>query len=87
MKPWLLIGGVVILSVAPHTFGATPQDLAAGKKLYTGKCARCHKMYDPTRYDDRAWDTWMTKMRDKAKLNDEQYRRLSAYVATLRTSK
>ncbi len=87
MKPWLVVSSVVFLGVALKTFGATPQDLAAGKKLYTGKCARCHKMYDPTRYDDKAWEAWMTKMRDKAKLNDEQYRRLSEYVATLRNPK
>lgn len=62
-------------------------DLAAGKKVYTGKCARCHKMYDPTKYDDKAWDAWMQKMKLKTKLTDDQYRQLSDYVTTLRPQK
>lgn len=59
-------------------------DLAAGKKVYTGKCARCHKFYDPTRYDDKTWETWMQKMRERAKLNESQYTQLSIYLQTLR---
>lgn len=71
--------------IALMAVASTP-DEAAGRKVYTGKCARCHKLYEPTRYDDRAWDSWMTKMREKAKLNADQYRQLSTYVLALRTS-
>jgi mono/diheme cytochrome c family protein len=74
----------LFLGVASKTFGATPQDLAAGKKLYTGKCARCHKFYDPTAYDDTKWNKWMQKMKLKAKLNDAQFQQLTNYVTTLR---
>jgi mono/diheme cytochrome c family protein len=59
-------------------------DIVAGKKLYTGKCARCHKFYDPTAYDATKWNKWMQKMKLKAKLNDVQYQQLTNYVATLR---
>ena len=59
-------------------------DLAAGKKVYMAKCARCHKFYDPTAYDDTKWNKWMQKMKLKAKLNDVQYQQLTNYVATLR---
>ena len=38
----------------------------------------------PAKYDQKTWDSWMTKMRDKAKLNDDQYRQLTAYLSTLR---
>ena len=82
MKLWLVVSSVVFLGVA--AMAATPEDLSAGKKVYTGKCARCHKMYDPTKYDDKAWDSWMEKMKLKAKLTDDQSRRLAEYVATLR---
>lgn len=63
---------------------ATPEEEAAGRKVYTGKCARCHKLYEPGRYDDKSWDSWMTKMRDKAKLKDDQYQQLTAYLEALR---
>ena len=72
MTPFILIALIVV----------APND--AGKKLYTGKCARCHKLYEPVKYDDKTWDSWMTKMREKAKLNDAQYRQLSTYLQTLR---
>jgi mono/diheme cytochrome c family protein len=85
MKLWFVVCSAVFFGVAARA--ATTEELAAGKKLYTGKCARCHKLYEPTRYDDKAWDMWMTKMRDKARLNDDQYRQLSEYVATLRRPK
>lgn len=82
MKQWLIAGSLAFFGVT--AFAATPEE-AAGRKLYTGKCARCHKLYEPTRYDDATWETWMTKMRDKAKLNNEQYRQLAAYMLTLRS--
>jgi cytochrome c553 len=71
-------------TVAARAADPAPPDLLPGKKLYTAKCARCHKFYDPTGYDDKAWESWMHKMRDKAKLSDEQYGRLSAYLQSLR---
>ncbi len=79
----LVVGALA--TVAARAAGPASADLAAGKKLYTGKCARCHKLYEPSRYDDKAWESWMLKMRDKARLSDEQYRQLTAYIETLRT--
>ena len=74
---------LVLLALAG--IAATPVN--PGKKLYTGKCARCHKLYDPAKYDDKTWNIWMQKMKQKAKLKDEQYRELSAYLLTLRSPK
>jgi len=87
MKLLLVISSVVFLGIAPKAFGAASEELAAGKKVYTGKCARCHKLYEPTKYDDKTWDVWMTKMRQKAKLNDKQYQQLTAYLLSLRSPK
>jgi mono/diheme cytochrome c family protein len=75
---------VVFATIAARAADPAPPDLAAGKKLYTAKCARCHKLYEPARYDDTTWKSWMHKMRNKAKLSDEQYARLSAYLQSLR---
>jgi mono/diheme cytochrome c family protein len=69
---------------AAGTGDPLPDARLAGQKLYVGKCARCHKFYDPTRYSDTEWDAWMTKMRRKARLTDDQYQQLIAYFASVR---
>jgi cytochrome c553 len=70
--------------VPPPVSGLTPQELAAGKKLYASKCVSCHKLYEPSRYDDEKWNYWMDKMRQKARLGDDQYVMLSKYLQALR---
>ena len=40
---------LILLAIA--AIAATPED--PGRKIYTGKCARCHKLYDPAKYDDK----------------------------------
>jgi mono/diheme cytochrome c family protein len=75
-----LVGGLA-------TVTARAADLDAGKKLYTGKCARCHKLRDPNQYDEAEWDKWMVKMKKKAKLTDEQSQQLAEYIKTVRVPK
>ena len=58
--------------------------IADARKLYVTKCARCHELYDPQKYDKAEWDAWMLKMKKKSKLKDEQYEMLKSYTATLR---
>lgn len=57
--------------------GMTPQSISAARKLYTTKCLRCHKSYDPAQYSQPQWESWMMKMRIKARLSPEQDRLLS----------
>ena len=76
--------------VALHAAGAaelSPTELQDGRKLYTAKCAKCHKFYDPAKYDDEAWRSWMTKMSKKAKLKPAQTDLLSRYLETYRTGR
>src|SRR5437879_10572266 len=47
------------------------------QKLYTAKCAKCHKFYDPKSYGQAEWDLWMQKMGKKSKLKPEQVELLS----------
>src|SRR4051812_5062271 len=63
----------------------TPDIMEAGRKLYTAKCARCHKFYDPAKYSDAKWRDWMDKMSKKAKLKPAQKQILSEYLETFRT--
>src|ERR1051325_4682503 len=64
---------------------AVLNDAAKGRKIYTSKCARCHKLYDPQKYSDAEWSKWMEKMSRKSKLNVDQTETLSRYLNTLRS--
>jgi hypothetical protein len=88
MKLFAIILLVPILSCAANVVGAgglSPRQLQAAQKLYTAKCAKCHKFYDPNAYSQAEWDLWMGKMRKKSKLRETQFDLLSRYTQTLRT--
>lgn len=88
MKKLLTLIGVGVLAcVVARAADSPPVDVDAGKNIYTGKCAKCHKLRDPNNYDVAAWDKWMGKMKKKAKLADDQYAQLAAYIKTIRTTK
>jgi hypothetical protein len=55
-----------------------------GKKLYDTKCTRCHKHHDITVYDDMGWKRLLWKMKDKARLDNEEYGDLSDYLKRVR---
>lgn len=85
MRRWLFIGCVAIVAVgAAGAAGITGPELAAAKKLYLTKCAKCHKLYDPVNYPDEDWDRWMLKMAKKAKLKPAQAEAVARYAETLR---
>jgi mono/diheme cytochrome c family protein len=90
MRHWLIALTLCLAAPMAGVAGAsstTGIDETAGRKLYAAKCASCHKLYDPVRYDDEKWNSWMNKMRKKARLGDEQYATLSRYLQTLRPSR
>ena len=78
----MLAGGLAApwawAAAAPPSTNALAGDAAAGRKVYVGKCARCHELYEPSQYNDAAWQGWMTRMQRKARLSDDQYRALLA---------
>ncbi len=53
--------------------------------LYTARCAKCHEFYSPQKYSKPDWDKWMTKMRRKARLNEQQYEAIKEYTESLRS--
>jgi len=55
-----------------------------GKKLYDTRCVRCHKHHDITVYDDMAWKRLLWKMKDKARLDNEEYGDLADYLKAVR---
>jgi mono/diheme cytochrome c family protein len=73
-------------AMAVSATGAAEQSAAPppGKKLYESKCLRCHKDLDPTIYEDMTWKKWLWKMKDKARLDNEEYGDLSDYLKGVR---
>jgi hypothetical protein len=65
---------------ATGTAVLNPEQTAQARKLYLTKCAKCHKLYDPSKYSDPQWEVWMDKMSRKAKLRPEQQEALARYV-------
>ena len=73
---------VALLDSSPlHGGELTAVELKDARKLYVGKCAKCHKLYDPDGYTPEKWDEWMVKMNRKAKLKPEQAELLARYIA------
>lgn len=64
--------------------GMSSADIAGAQQLYIAKCARCHKFYDPSRYDDAESKSWMMKMSRKARLNSDEETLLTHYIEALR---
>ena len=58
----------------------SPEFIAAGKTIYTGKCSRCHDMKEPSAYAAEKWPSILKAMIPKAKLNTDQANQLTAYV-------
>lgn len=73
-----------LASVAAGADALSPKETEAARKLYTAKCAKCHKFYDPAKYAETEWRDWMTKMSKKAKLKPDQKELLSRYLDTFR---
>ena len=74
----------------PSGGGAAPllsdEEIAAARKLYVNKCAKCHKFHNPAKYTDEEWGIWMRKMSRKSKLKPEQDELLSRYLETFRAA-
>lgn len=78
----LLVVVLVLLGSSPSSGGElSPVELKAARKIYVGKCAKCHKLHDPAKYTDEKWDEWMGKMTKKSKLRPEQAELLARYIA------
>jgi mono/diheme cytochrome c family protein len=88
MKKVILVGIslVVLVIAACHSsvkVGDTKYkktDATAGKTIYDGKCAKCHKPKDVAAYTPERWTGILNKMVPKAKLDDEETKQVTAFV-------
>lgn len=68
-----------------NTGNLTREDQREAARLYTAKCARCHKFYNPADYSAAEWQMWMNKMSRKARLRSDQAQLLSRFLETFRS--
>ncbi|MDQ6469109.1 cytochrome c [Flavobacterium sp. LHD-80] len=57
----------------------TPE-LAAGKSLYENSCAKCHKLYEPTKFTKEEWQPILVRMQKKAKVDDTNMASITNYI-------
>jgi len=65
----------------------TSKEVAAGRKVYVAKCAKCHKFYEPKSYHEADWGRWMEAMSRKSKLKTEQDKLLRRYLDEYRAGR
>jgi hypothetical protein len=74
----------VVDAATAQAAGLKPAQIDEAANLYTAKCLRCHKSYDPRAYTDKQWQTWMSKMSRKARLDSAQQDLLGRYLKAVR---
>jgi hypothetical protein len=81
---------IFILGLALALAGAgqlARKEPATPRALYEGKCAKCHRLYDPGDYSEEEWRLWTTNMVHKTKLRPDQEKLLTPYLQALRPGK
>src|SRR5881397_1567712 len=82
-----LLAALVVSSSSVAKAQLSSKETQAAKRIYSAKCAKCHKFYDPNAYQQDEWAQWMQKMSKKSKLKPDQSDLLSRYIDTLRNGK
>jgi CxxC motif-containing protein (DUF1111 family) len=86
-----LLTGVLILVAACSTALYIPsrdqstseagyKELLEGREIYINKCASCHSLIIPERYDAKDWNKWVETMGPKAKLLGEEKHLVLKYL-------
>ena len=81
---WLTCLAALVVFHTARAAELSEKETSEARKLYTAKCAKCHKFYDPAKYSDDEWHLWMGKMSKKAKLKEAQSDLLNRYLETFR---
>ncbi|MDB6022124.1 MAG: hypothetical protein JWQ04_1981 [Pedosphaera sp.] len=84
MRLLIFILIVLLATVSVQAGDLSSQEIKEARKLYIGKCAKCHKLHDPAQYTDTDWAGWMKKMYRKSRLSPQQTELLSKYHVTVR---
>ncbi len=61
----------------------TVEALTAGRSAYLARCGTCHQFYLPADHTPQQWPEIVTDMRERSKLDDEMYARITDYLVVL----
>lgn len=64
--------------------GMSPEQLremTLGRNAYIRKCASCHSLILPGKYDASTWEKEVTRMSDKARLTKDEERQVIMYLS------
>lgn len=64
-------------NIAPN---AKLEEVKKGRELYIGKCASCHALVQPEKYDAAKWDSLVNRMGKRAKLEKSEKELILKYV-------
>jgi len=56
------------------------EDLKTGRTLYVNKCAACHLLNLPNKYNEKEWVVNLNEMQKKAKITDDQKQLIYQYL-------
>jgi len=59
---------------------SSPELTSTGQSIYTNRCGRCHGLKKTENYTSQQWDNILTTMIPKARLNEEEAKKVTAYV-------
>jgi hypothetical protein len=79
----LFLACVMTVSAA-ETNVLTSAEITAAREMYAAKCAKCHKFYEPKKYSEEEWQSWMMKMGKKSRLKPDQQTLLGRYLDSYR---
>lgn len=68
------------LAAWPSASSAVQSEVAAGAKVYSENCGRCHNPRSPTERTDREWTVIVNHMRIRAGLTGQQARQVLAFL-------
>jgi cytochrome c5 len=80
--------GIFLYSCSPKVIAPVTEvkkteltpELAAGRVLYENNCAKCHKLFSPTKLSEQDWKPVLVRMQKKARLDDAQMVEISNYI-------
>ena len=55
-------------------------NIAAGERIFSARCNRCHELYKPSKYTAQRWETILTTMIPRAGLSGADATNVRAYV-------
>ena len=64
----------------PVTLVNVIPDIAVGKIIFTNRCGRCHALPDPLQFTAQRWDSILSIMIPRARLDKEQEIHLTAFI-------